>query len=221
MDAVIFRCPCNITLQAERQMVGKKVQCANCGTVVIVPSPSGEEAPAPARAANHAVNAGNVQVMKWFEPSIMKRTGSKTFNLWISVALILGMGVVGVILRSVMKQGDHPRSYGVVFLGCAAVGVVFDLLRRILLFIPSAVIIVSPQGINRNTMMGNVAHLAFWPWHTIGSGKVEVVALGSKSVRLLTLYSYDQQEIGTLGMSRSASFDQLAEAFSAMGKPLR
>lgn len=162
---------------------------------------------------------GAVKVMKWLEPSIMKRVGNKALSRWISLGLVLGMGVVGILLRAVSHQGPSPHPYWVVFLGCAGVGFAFDCARRMLSFVPS-IAIVSSEGINLNTIIGIGAHLAFWPWHMIGSGQLEVAIVGYKSVRILTLYSHDQQPIGTIGMPLMTPAEQLAEAFLAMGKPL-
>lgn len=225
MEKNVFRCLCNITLEVERQWIGHELQCPNCGTTVVVPESTDRENPSTAQPAHPPVGgmaapSGQVTVMKWMEPSILKRIGNKALHRWISVGMILGMGLFGIIMRSISIQGDHPRSYTVVFLGCAAVGAVFDLTRRALLFIPTCVVIVSKEGINRNSIMGNGAQFEFLPWHAIGSATVETVALGFRSARLLRLYAYDNEEIGVIGLARSVRVDQLEKEFSAMGKNL-
>ena len=225
MEKIVFRCLCNITLEVERQWIGHELQCPNCGTTVVVPDSPDRENPSMAQPAHHqlghvTVPTGQVTVMKWMEPSILKRHGNKALHRWISLGMILGMGLFGILMRAISFQGEHPRSYTVVFLGCAAVGVVFDLTRRALMYIPTCVIIVSKEGINRNSIMGNGALFEFLPWHAIGSGSVEIAILGYRSVRLLKLYSHDNQEIAAIGMARSVQVDQLKKEFATMGKKL-
>jgi DNA-directed RNA polymerase subunit RPC12/RpoP len=225
LEKIIFRCPCNITLDVEKQWIGHELQCPNCGTKIVVPDSPDPENPSMAQPVHphqmgNGAPSGEVTVMKWMEPSILKRIGNKVLHRWISVGMILGMGLFGILMRSISIQGGHPRSYTVVFLGCAAVGAVFDLTRRALLFIPTCVIIVSNQGINRNSILGNGALFEFLPWHAIGSGSVETVTMGFRTVRLLRLNSHGNEEVAVIGVARSVLVDQLVGAFAAMGKPL-
>jgi hypothetical protein len=225
MEKIVFRCLCNITLEVERQWIGRELQCPNCGLNVVVPNSPDPKNPSMAQPANHQaghvmVPTGQVNVMKWMEPSILKRISNKALHRWISLGMIMGMGLFGILMRAISIQGDHPRSYTVVFLGCAAVGVVFDLTRRALMYVPTCVIIISSEGINRNSIMGNGALFEFLPWHAIGSGRVDTAIIGYRSVRLLKLYSHDNQEIATIGVGRSVLIDQVAKEFAVMGKSL-
>ena len=217
MKPVTFYCSCASFLQVDESMIGKQVRCGNCHAVVTVPDLSKLDA----RDLAAQKPGSHVAILKWLEPSFMKRIGNGVMHLWISLFIIFGTGLFGVIMRAIVKQGDTPRPYWVVFLGCAAVGVAFDLARRIYLYVPS-VVIISSEGVNRNTFVGMGYDFAFWPWHMISHAKIEQVVIGFRSARLLTLFPYQgEEELVSIALPRSLMVDQVAKAFAAVGKSLQ
>jgi hypothetical protein len=150
----------------------------------------------------------------------MRLASSKPTSLWVQAGIILGLGVACVALRAIIPQGNRPWPYWAVFLLGLWLGVMGLFVRYMVTLVPT-VVIVSRKGINRNSFAaGPGLHVVFWSWDTVGSGRVESATVGGRRIRVLTLYSFNQEEIGAVGLPLTVSLDALAAEFRARGKSL-
>lgn len=164
----------------------------------------------------------------WYEPLAVKRDRLAKTDPWypnrVKIAVKTGVGaalayaVFDAVVKSSGRSGSANYWLGMLFVAVAA-GTLYGLLRPWLASFVESPIIVSQQGINRNSILPMRAE--FCPWESIGELVVERWPARNGAFRALVAYDPCGKVLATFGVAPETTVAQIAAAVSQFRSVVR
>ena len=116
--------------------------------------------------------------LQWHEPAAYRRglhIEHEAQHPWrtvrnVAICVIALLAMRGFVEVVHLRNGQFPNRPGwLLSIPLAAImGVIIGFwLPRLLLWLPGSIVILSKKGVNNNVILGEGAHINFWPWERI------------------------------------------------------
>lgn len=166
--------------------------------------------------------------LTWYEPPAVKRARLAKTEPWfpnrVRNALGFGVGLAiawtafDAVSRATGGRGAVNYWSGMLLVAVAG-GVLYGLLRPWLASFVESPIVVSRQGINRNSIFPLRAE--FWPWESIAELVVERSSAGNEAFRTLVAYDPCGKVLATFGMEPETTVAQIAAGVAQFRSEVR